>query len=78
MVGASNAYNQVIEKDLDALMDRTKNRPVASGRMSSQPRFVCSKLAHNYWFNIIVFYQSKVSNVWCNFNIFYTRVFIRH
>lgn len=33
MVGASNAYNQVIEKDLDALMDRTKNRPVASGRM---------------------------------------------
>ena len=34
MVGASNAYNQVIEKDLDALMDRTKNRPVASGRMT--------------------------------------------
>ena len=34
MVGASNAFNQVIEKDLDALMDRTKNRPVASGRMS--------------------------------------------
>ena len=33
MVGASNAYNQVIEKDLDALMNRTKNRPVASGRM---------------------------------------------
>ncbi len=26
MVGASNAFNQVIEKDLDALMDRTKNR----------------------------------------------------
>lgn len=35
MVGASNAFNQVIEKDLDALMDRTKNRPVPSGRMSS-------------------------------------------
>ncbi|MFC4633982.1 heme o synthase [Dokdonia ponticola] len=34
MVGASNAYNQVLERDLDALMDRTKNRPVASGRMS--------------------------------------------
>ncbi|MBP7182208.1 MAG: heme o synthase [Flavobacterium sp.] len=34
MVGASNAYNQVIEKDLDALMDRTKNRPVPAGRMS--------------------------------------------
>ncbi|HLA56640.1 MAG TPA: heme o synthase [Flavobacterium sp.] len=35
MVGASNAFNQVIEKDLDALMDRTKNRPVPSGRMSA-------------------------------------------
>ncbi len=34
MVGASNAYNQVIEKDLDALMNRTKNRPIPSGRMS--------------------------------------------
>ena len=35
MVGASNAFNQVLEKDLDALMDRTKNRPVASGRMTT-------------------------------------------
>ena len=34
MVGASNAYNQVIEKDLDALMRRTKNRPIPAGRMS--------------------------------------------
>ncbi len=34
LVGASNAFNQVIEKDLDALMNRTKNRPIPSGRMS--------------------------------------------
>lgn len=34
MVGASNAFNQVIERDLDARMKRTRNRPVASGRMS--------------------------------------------
>ena len=34
MVGASNAFNQILEKDLDALMDRTKNRPLPSGRMS--------------------------------------------
>lgn len=34
MVGASNAFNQVIERDLDAMMKRTRNRPVASGRMS--------------------------------------------
>ncbi len=34
MVGASNAYNQIIEKDRDALMQRTKNRPIPAGRMS--------------------------------------------
>ena len=34
MVGASNAFNQVIEKDLDALMNRTRNRPIPAGRMS--------------------------------------------
>ena len=34
MVGASNAYNQIIERDLDALMKRTKNRPIPAGRMS--------------------------------------------
>jgi len=34
MVGASNAFNQVIEKDLDKLMNRTKDRPVPAGRIS--------------------------------------------
>ena len=33
MVGASNAFNQIIEKDTDALMKRTKNRPLPAGRM---------------------------------------------
>jgi protoheme IX farnesyltransferase len=44
MVGASNAFNQIIEKDLDALMDRTKNRPVPSGRMSVTNAFIIASL----------------------------------
>ncbi|APZ46426.1 protoheme IX farnesyltransferase [Polaribacter reichenbachii] len=34
MVGASNTFNQIIEKDTDAIMQRTKNRPLPTGRMS--------------------------------------------
>lgn len=34
MVGASNAFNQIIEKDTDALMKRTMNRPLPTGRMT--------------------------------------------
>ncbi|WP_444647859.1 heme o synthase [Flavobacterium columnare] len=46
MVGASNAYNQIIEKDLDALMDRTKNRPIPSGRMTvNRAFFIATVLA---------------------------------
>ncbi len=44
MVGASNAFNQIIEKDLDALMKRTKNRPIPSGRMSVNTAFVIATL----------------------------------
>ena len=33
MVGASNVFNQVFEKDLDKLMERTKNRPLPTGRV---------------------------------------------
>lgn len=35
VVGAANGFNQVIEKDRDALMDRTKNRPIPTGRLST-------------------------------------------
>ncbi|MEN8790507.1 MAG: heme o synthase [Flavobacteriaceae bacterium] len=44
MVGASNAFNQVIERDLDALMNRTRNRPVASGRMSSKSALIIASI----------------------------------
>lgn len=40
MVGASNVFNQIIEKDLDKLMDRTKNRPLPSGIISKQKAFI--------------------------------------
>jgi protoheme IX farnesyltransferase len=44
MVGASNAYNQIIEKDLDVLMNRTKNRPIPAGRMAVNQALIIAVL----------------------------------
>lgn len=44
MVGASNVYNQIIERDLDALMDRTKNRPLPAGQMSVRSAFILASV----------------------------------
>jgi len=40
MVGASNVFNQIIERKSDALMKRTANRPVVTGRVSVQHAFI--------------------------------------
>lgn len=34
LTGASNGFNEIIERDLDALMDRTKARPLPSSKMT--------------------------------------------
>ena len=34
LTGASKGFNEMIERDLDALMDRTKNRPLPASTMS--------------------------------------------
>ena len=39
MVGASNSFNQIIEKDKDALMDRTKSRPLPTKNISTSNAF---------------------------------------
>ena len=40
LVGASNGFNQIIEKERDAIMDRTKNRPIPLGKISPKFAFV--------------------------------------
>ncbi len=42
--GAANGINQVLEKDYDALMDRTKNRPLPADRMKSSEAVMFSGL----------------------------------
>jgi len=45
VTGAANAINQATEKDTDAMMKRTANRPVASGRMSETEAWTFAGIA---------------------------------
>ena len=45
VTGSANAINQIVEKDTDALMKRTANRPVASGRMSVEEAWAFAVIA---------------------------------
>ena len=45
ITGSANAINQAVEKETDAQMKRTANRPVASGRMSQQTAYAFAIIA---------------------------------
>lgn len=45
VTGSANAINQAVEKNTDALMKRTANRPVAAGRMSVTEAWVFAIIA---------------------------------
>ncbi|MEY8019436.1 heme o synthase [Muriicola sp. SD30] len=61
MVGASNAFNQVIEKDLDALMSRTKNRPVPSGRITPSAALTIAVIMTLLGIGILYFLNPKTA-----------------
>ncbi len=44
VTGSSNAFNQIIEKDLDKLMKRTSSRPLPDGRMSLPEAIIAASL----------------------------------
>lgn len=44
ITGSANILNQIIERDLDKLMDRTKDRPIPSGKVSVPEAFIISAL----------------------------------
>jgi heme o synthase len=45
VTGSANAMNMAIEKDTDAVMKRTANRPVAAGRMKVEEAWVFAAVA---------------------------------
>jgi len=63
ITGASNGLNQVLERKLDRLMDRTKHRPVAAGRMSSEAAIICSSIMGIAGFLILYFKLNPLSGL---------------
>ncbi len=57
VVGSSNAFNQVIERHQDAVMERTRNRPIPAGRLTVMQSLMAAAmmglpgLALLYWIN---------------------------
>ncbi|MDP4244814.1 MAG: heme o synthase [Bacteroidota bacterium] len=45
VTGSANAINQIVERDTDAMMKRTANRPIASGRMSVEEGWIFAVIA---------------------------------
>lgn len=45
VTGSSNAFNQVIERDLDKLMNRTGDRPIPDGRMEPVEALIVATLS---------------------------------
>ncbi|TNF29426.1 MAG: protoheme IX farnesyltransferase [Bacteroidetes bacterium] len=45
LTGASNGFNEIIERDLDALMDRTKNRPLPTSSMTTTEAWVIATVS---------------------------------
>lgn len=68
VTGSANALNEVFEKDLDKMMKRTENRPVATGRMTSTEAIlaagimgVAGILILGYFFNYLSAFLGAVS-----------------
>jgi protoheme IX farnesyltransferase len=61
MVGASNAFNQIIEKDLDAKMKRTQNRPIASGRVKQSTAFILAVILTLFGLGILYYVSPKTA-----------------
>ena len=60
VTGSSNAFNQIIERDLDRLMDRTKNRPLPAGRMNVTEAMVAAILMGVGGITILWFFMNPM------------------
>ena len=70
VTGSANTINQVVEKDTDALMNRTAKRPVASGRMSVEEGWIFAAITGCLGLFILGYYFNLLSAGLAAFSLF--------
>ena len=70
ITGSANAINQAVEKETDAQMKRTANRPVASGRMSQQTAYAFAIIAGMVGVGLMAYQFNTLSAVLSAFSLF--------
>jgi len=70
ITGSANAINQAVEKDTDAQMKRTANRPVASGRMSQQNAYAFAIIAGMIGVGLMAYQFNTLSAVLSALSLF--------
>ena len=63
VTGASNAFNQIIEKNLDKLMARTENRPLPKDRLSVPEAVIFSSIIGVLGIGILWIYVNQLSGI---------------
>lgn len=70
VTGSSNGFNQIIEKDLDRLMERTKNRPLVTGKMSKTEALIVASVSGVLGILILWFQLNPLSGILGIFALF--------
>lgn len=63
VTGASNGFNQIMERNLDKLMTRTQNRPLPQGRMSVNEAFIIASVTGIAGVSILTAFMNPLSGI---------------
>lgn len=63
LTGASNGFNQVWERDLDKLMNRTMNRPLPTQRMSVREGLITASIAGGGGLFLLWYFLNPLSGI---------------
>ena len=63
LTGASNGFNEIIEKDLDALMDRTRSRPLPTSKMTFLEAWIVASVLGVIGIGILAYFINPMSGI---------------